>query len=84
MLRALDKVTARTVTLEVPIETPVTFRTLEITAHVCDKRPPEESPEAASSVDIVEKREGRTAGYRISRLDVCLQPRAVGDAASGL
>ena len=59
VLRALDKVTARTVTLEVPIETPLTFRTLEITAHVCDKRPPEESPEAASYLDIVEKREGR-------------------------
>ncbi|WP_223291770.1 DUF2155 domain-containing protein [Defluviicoccus vanus] len=59
VLRALDKVTARSVTLEVPIDTPVTFRTLEITAHVCDKRPPEESPEAASYLDIVEKREGR-------------------------
>lgn len=59
VLRALDKVTARTLTFEVPIGTPIRFRTLEITAHVCDKRPPEESPEAAANLDIVEKREGR-------------------------
>lgn len=59
ILRALDKVTARTVTIEAPINVPVQFRTLEITAHVCDKRPPEESPEAACRLDIVEKREGR-------------------------
>lgn len=59
VLRALDKVTARTVTIEVPIGQPVTFRTLQITAQACDKRPPEESPEAASHLEIVEMREGR-------------------------
>lgn len=59
VLRALDKVTARSVTIDAPINTPVQFRTLEITAQVCDKRPPEESPEAASYLVVVEKREGR-------------------------
>lgn len=59
VLRALDKVTARTVTLEARIGEPITFRTLQITAQACDKRPPEESPEAASHLEIVEQREGR-------------------------
>jgi len=59
VLRALDKVTARSVTIDAPINHPVQFRTLEITAQVCDKRPPEESPEAASYLVVVEKREGR-------------------------
>lgn len=59
LLRALDKVTARTVTLEVPINVPLQFRTLQITASVCDKRPPEERPEAAAYLDIVEQRAGK-------------------------
>jgi hypothetical protein len=56
VLRALDKVTARVTTLYVPIGEPARFGTLEITADVCDKRPPEEPPESAAFLRIVEAR----------------------------
>jgi hypothetical protein len=61
VLRALDKVTTRSGTLEARIGQPIRFRTLTITARVCDKRPPEEQPEAAAFLDIVEEREGMAA-----------------------
>lgn len=61
LLRALDKVTTRSGTLEAPIGQPIRFRTLTITARVCDKKPPEEQPEAAAFLDIVEEREGMAA-----------------------
>jgi hypothetical protein len=61
LLRALDKVTTRSRTLEAPIGEPIRFRTLTITARVCDKTPPEEKPEAAAFLDIVEVREGTAA-----------------------
>lgn len=45
VVRALDKITARTTTIEVMVGQPVKFRTLEITANYCRKRPAEEEPE---------------------------------------
>lgn len=56
VLRALDKVTARISTIEAPIGQPVTFGTLQIIARICDKRPPEEPPEAAAFLDVEERR----------------------------
>ncbi|MBK8176814.1 MAG: DUF2155 domain-containing protein [Rhodospirillales bacterium] len=56
VLRALDKVTARVTTLRAPVGTPVHFGALEITTEVCDKRPPEEPPEAAAFLKIIETR----------------------------
>lgn len=58
LLRALDKVSTRSTTLEAPIGEPISFRTLNITARECDKRPPEEQPEAAAYLEIVEVRQG--------------------------
>ena len=58
VLQALDKVSARVSVLEVPVGKMVTFGTLEITARACDKRPPEETPESAAFLEIVEKRPG--------------------------
>ena len=55
-LRALDKVTARTRTIYAPVGDPVKFGALEITARSCDKRPPEETPESAAFLEIVERR----------------------------
>lgn len=52
VLRALDKVTARVSTLKVPLNTAVAFGTLEIVVRHCDKRPPEEPPEAATFLEI--------------------------------
>lgn len=56
VLRALDKVTARVSTLPVPLHQAVAFGTLEIVARHCDKRPPEEAPEAAAFLEIWEVR----------------------------
>ena len=58
VLQALDKVSARVSVLEVPVGKAVAFGTLEITARACDKRPPEETPESAAFLEIVEKRPG--------------------------
>lgn len=58
VLRGLDKVTARVSTIEAPIGETVRFGTLEIIARVCDKRPPEETPESAAFLDIWDVRRG--------------------------
>jgi hypothetical protein len=58
VLQALDKVSARVSPLEVPVGETVRFGNLEITARACDKRPPEEQPESAAFLEIVERHEG--------------------------
>ena len=58
VLQALDKIAARVSPLEIPVGKTVTFGSLEITARACDKRPPEETPESAAFLEIVEKRPG--------------------------
>jgi hypothetical protein len=58
VLRGLDKITAHISTFEVPIGKTVKFGALEITARSCDKRPPEEVPESAAFLEVVEAREG--------------------------
>ena len=58
VLQALDKVSARVLPLEAPVGQTITFGNLEITARACDKRPPEEQPESAAFLEIVEKHEG--------------------------
>lgn len=52
LLQGLDKITARVSTVEAPLNRPVRFGTLEITALACDKRPPEELPESAAYLVI--------------------------------
>jgi len=58
VLQGLDKVTARVSTFSAPIGVTVRFGTLEIIARVCDKRPPEETPESAAFLDVSEARPG--------------------------
>ncbi len=60
VLRGLDKITAHISTFDVPIGQTVKFGALQITARACDKRPPEEVPESAAFLEIVEAREGET------------------------
>lgn len=55
-LRALNKVTARVTTLYIPVGEQARFGTLEITPAVCVKRPPEDPPESAAFLAIVERR----------------------------
>ena len=51
-LQALDKITARTTELRLPIGTEVAFGTLRITARACLKTPPTEPPESAAFLEI--------------------------------
>ena len=48
LLQGLDKVTARVLTVQAPVGDIVRFGTLEISAAVCEKRPPEETPDSAA------------------------------------
>ncbi|MFO0998080.1 MAG: DUF2155 domain-containing protein [Alphaproteobacteria bacterium] len=52
VLQGLDKITARISTFEAPLDSPVRFGALEITARACRKRPPEETPETAAFLEI--------------------------------
>ncbi len=56
VLRGLDKVTARVSILEVPVGSRVQFGSLDLTVHTCQKQPPEETPEAAAFLEIVDHR----------------------------
>lgn len=59
VLRTLDKVTARVSTVYAPVGGTIHFGSLAVTIDVCDKRPPEEPPESAAFVQIVENRAGQ-------------------------
>jgi hypothetical protein len=54
VLQGLDKITARVSTIKVPVGQTVNFGALQITARACDKHPPEEAPEAAAFLEVVE------------------------------
>lgn len=60
-LRALNKVTAKTSYLDVPVGTAVRFGNLEVVARNCWKAPPEERPENAALLDIWETIPGEEA-----------------------
>jgi len=50
--RALNKITARYIDIEAPMEEIAAFGTLEIVPRYCDKRPPEEFPETTAFLQI--------------------------------
>jgi hypothetical protein len=54
VLQGLDKITARTTTLRLPMGEPATFGTLRITARACLTTPPTEPPESAVFLEIQE------------------------------
>ena len=56
VLQGLDKITARISTIAAPIDSVVTFGSLQIQARACHKRPPEEPPESAAFLEIVDNR----------------------------
>jgi len=66
VLRALDKITARVSVVEVPVGETVTFGSLRITARHCDKRPPEEPPESAAFLEVIEVEPGEGETLRFS------------------
>jgi len=56
VLQGLDKITARVSTFDAPFDEPVQFGSLEITVRTCHKTPPEEPPERAVFLEIVDVR----------------------------
>lgn len=62
-LRALDKVTAQFVDLEVPIGEPQSFGSLTLLPRTCSTRPPEEFPETTVFLEVFAG-EGDVAGQR--------------------
>ena len=55
-VRALDKITATTIDIEVPMNEVAKFGTLEILPRYCDKRPPEDFPETSAFLEIFDAR----------------------------
>ena len=51
-IRALNKITARYIDIEAPMEEVANFGTLEIVPRYCDKRPPEEFPETTAFLQV--------------------------------
>jgi hypothetical protein len=61
-LQALDKVTARVVQLDVPVNRPERFGSLSVTVRACHTRPPDEVPDAAAWMEIDDARSPAGAG----------------------
>ena len=56
VLQGLDKITARISTFEAAVNQSAQFGSLEITVRRCDKTPPEEPPESAAFMEVVDNR----------------------------
>lgn len=56
VLQALDKVTARVITLRATLNQPERFGSLTITVRSCNARPPDEVPDAAAWLEIADSR----------------------------
>jgi hypothetical protein len=61
VLQTLDKVTAKVSTLTIPINAKAWFGTLEIFVDACYKRPPEDTPESAGFLRIIDHRPQQAA-----------------------
>lgn len=66
VLQGLDKITARISTINVAVGQTVTFGSLQITLKACDKHPPEETPESAAFLQVVEQKPGEAPVTRFS------------------
>ena len=66
ILQGLDKTTARVSRIVVPVGESVRFGSLSIELEACDKRPPEETPEAAAFLKIIEQRPDEAPVIRFS------------------
>jgi hypothetical protein len=66
VLQGLDKITARISTIKVGVGETVNFGSLQITVRACDKRPPEETPESAAFLQVVEQKPGEAPVTRFS------------------
>ena len=66
VLQGLDKITARISTIKVAVGETVNFGSLRITLRACDKKPPEETPESAAFLQVVEQKPGEQPVTRFS------------------
>lgn len=66
ILRALDKVTARTQTFEVPVGQQFNFGAMTIAVRACRARPPLEPADAAAFLQIIEQKPGEPLVARFS------------------
>ncbi|HET6158282.1 MAG TPA: DUF2155 domain-containing protein [Dongiaceae bacterium] len=66
VLQGLDKITARISTIKVGVGETVNFGSLQITLRACDKHPPEETPESAAFLQVVEQKPGEQPVTRFS------------------
>lgn len=66
VLQGLDKITARISTINVAVGQTVAFGSLQITLKACDKHPPEETPESAAFLQVVEQKPGEAPVTRFS------------------
>ena len=79
----LDKITGRIVSFEVGIDETVQFGALQMTPRVCFTKPPTETPNTTSFIEVDEPgSEGKTQG--LLRLAVRRKPRPPWHRASGL
>ena len=60
-LEALDKVTGRVSVIDLPLDSPTRFGTLDIVVRACHRRPPEVAPDSASYLEVTERREATAA-----------------------
>ena len=65
-LRALDKITGRASIILAPLNKPVKFATLEITARTCYSTPPSETPETSAFLQIDDHRADQSQGRAFS------------------
>lgn len=54
-LRVLDKITARTTTVDVKLDQTASFAALRVTLRACRENPPTEAPESAAFLEITEQ-----------------------------
>jgi hypothetical protein len=65
LLEGLDKTTARVTQFTAPLGQTVRFGTLAVVVKDCRKRPPEDTPESAAYLDIVEMRPGKASSDKL-------------------
>ena len=83
VLQGLDKITARVTELVIPNGESRRFGPLEIRVEACNERPPEEPPEAAAFVEILDV-SAEPPASPLPGLDVRVQPRGIPLRAPGL
>lgn len=59
-IKALDKITGKAIVLSAPLNKPVKFATLTITARTCYSTPPSETPETSAFLQIDDDRPDRS------------------------